>query len=78
MAARGSTQSEDPILITPLTMPESQLKGTVEPSTPTSKTSEYQQSLTSGTATGERQRSKLFCREFREILAILKSFAIFE
>jgi hypothetical protein len=57
MAARGSTQSEDPILITPLTIAESHPKSTVEVSTPTSKTSEYQHSLTSG---GERQRSELF------------------
>jgi len=57
MTARGSTQSEDPILITPLTMPESQIRSNVDASTPTSKTSEYQQSLTSGS---ERPRMVSF------------------
>ncbi|KAI6188392.1 Protein unc-80 [Aphelenchoides besseyi] len=46
LATRNSLQTEDTVLITPLTMPESQLRP--EASTPTSKTSECQHSVVSG------------------------------
>ncbi|KAI6240158.1 Protein unc-80 [Aphelenchoides fujianensis] len=55
LTARNSMQTKDTVLITPLTMPESQLRA--EPSTPTSKTSECQQSVVSG---GDRPRMVSF------------------